>query len=196
MNPYADESVRGYVRAFLDAYFADNRKRLLVFGINPGRFGAGVTGVSFTDPVALADECGIQNSLKRKQELSSIFIHKLIERYGGPRKFYARFFLTAVCPLGFTRKGKNRNYYDDRALEVAVTPFIRTTIAQQIAFGTRPGRAIVLGSSKNFEFMQRLNDTYGFFRELRALEHPRWIMQYRRRELEEYLDKYEETLDD
>lgn len=194
MNPYADECVRGYVRAFLDAYFADNRKRLLVFGINPGRFGAGVTGVSFTDPVALADECGIQNNLKRRKELSSIFIHELIERYGGPRTFYGRFFLTAVCPLGFTRKGKNRNYFDDRALELAVTPFIRKTIDQQIAFGARPGRAIVLGVSKNFEFMQRLNDTYGFFRELRALEHPRWIMQYRRRELEKYLDKYEEAL--
>ena len=195
MNPYADECVQGYVRAFLDAYFSDNGKRLLVFGINPGRFGAGVTGVSFTDPVALADECGIQNNLKRKQELSSEFIHKLIGRYGGPRKFYGRFFLTAVCPLGFTRKGKNRNYYDDRALELAVTPFIEKTIAQQIAFGARPGRAVVLGASKNFEFMQRLNDTYGFFRELRPLEHPRWIMQYRRRELEKYLDKYEETLE-
>src|SRR5262245_33437917 len=43
MNPYTDREVRGYVRAFLDKFFTDNRERVLVFGINPGRFGAGIT---------------------------------------------------------------------------------------------------------------------------------------------------------
>jgi hypothetical protein len=41
MNPYRDARVRGYVRAFLRAYFDDHRARTLVFGINPGRFGDG-----------------------------------------------------------------------------------------------------------------------------------------------------------
>jgi hypothetical protein len=194
MNPYTDAHVRGSVRAFLDTYFSDNVKRVLVFGINPGRFGAGITGVTFTDPVALAEKCGIENDLARKQELSSIFMYNVIERYGGTHEFYRRFFLTAVSPLGFIRDGKNLNYYDDPALARAVTPFITRTIEQQIALGARHDRAIVLGAGKNLQFVQQLNEIHGYFRSIFALEHPRWIMQYRRRQLDRYLAKYEEAL--
>ena len=194
MNPYTDAHVRGYVRAFLDKYFSDNAKRVLVFGINPGRFGAGITGVTFTDPVALADNCGIENDLPRRQEISSIFIYNVIERCGGTHEFYRRLFLTAVSPLGFTRNGNNLNYYDDPALARAVTPFVTDTIEQQIALGGRRDRAIVLGIGENARFLQQLNEKHGFFQKIDALEHPRWIMQYRRRQLEKYLAKYEEAL--
>lgn len=194
MNPYTDAYVRGYVRAFLHTYFLDNVERVLVFGINPGRFGAGITGVTFTDPVALAECCGIENDLPQRQELSSIFIYKVIERYGGTRQFYSRFFLTAVSPLGFTRNGRNLNYYDDPALTRAMTPFITNAIEQQIALGGRRDRAIVLGLGDNARFIQQLNEKHGFFRRIDALEHPRWIMQYRRRQLDRFLAKYEEAL--
>jgi hypothetical protein len=193
MNPYADTRVRGYVRAFADKYFADDKERVLVFGINPGRFGAGITGVTFTDPVVLADECGIENDLPRRRELSSIFIYDFIKRYGGPREFYRRFFLTALSPLGFTRDGLNLNYYDERKLAAAVAPFITKTIEQQIALGGRRDRAIVLGMGKNYRFFQKLNEKHGFFREILPLEHPRFIMQYKRRRLDVYLAKYEEV---
>lgn len=193
MNPYVDARVCGYVRAFLDRYFADNLKRVLVFGINPGRFGAGVTGVTFTDPVALAEKCGIGNDLPRRRELSSIFIYDFIERFGGVRAFYRRFFLTAVSPLGFTRNGKNYNYYANRQLARAVTPFITTAIEQQIAVGGRKDRAIVLGKGENIQFMQQLNERHRFFRQLHALEHPRWIEQYEHPQRDRYLAKYEEV---
>ena len=193
MNPYADARVRGYVRAFVNRYFDDDNERVLVFGINPGRFGAGITGVTFTDPVVLTDECGIENDLPRRRELSSIFIYDFINRYGGLRQFYSRFFLTALSPLGFTRAGLNLNYYDDRKLADAVTPFMVSAIRQQIALGGRRDRAIVLGMGENYRFFQKLNETHGFFREILALEHPRFIMQYRRKRLEEYLAKYEEV---
>ncbi len=193
MNPYTDARVRRHVRQFLDKYFDDNRQRTLVFGINPGRFGAGITGVTFTDPIALADRCGIPNDLQRVPELSSAFVYKVIERFGGPRKFYRRFFLTAVCPLGFTRDGINLNYYDDPALARRLTPFIVDSIQRQIALGARTDRAIVLGVGKNLSFLQDLNAAHGFFREIVALEHPRWVMQYRRRQLDRYSAKYEEV---
>ena len=193
MNPYADARVRGYVRAFADKYFADDNDRVLVFGINPGRFGAGITGVTFTDPVVLADECGIENDLPRRRELSSIFVYDFINRYGGARQFYERFFLTALSPLGFTRSGLNLNYYDERKLTTAVTPFIAKTIEQQISLGGRRDRAIVLGMGENYRFLQKLNEKEGFFREILPLEHPRFIMQYRRKRLGEYLAKYEDV---
>lgn len=193
LNPYTDGRVRRQVRQFLDKYFADDRPRTLVLGINPGRFGAGITGITFTDPIALADECGIPNDLPRVPELSSVFVYRFIERYGGPRKFYHDFFLTAVCPLGFVKNGVNLNYYDDRALTRLVTPLIVETIGHQIDMGGRTDRAIVLGIGANYKFLRELNAAHGFVRELIPLEHPRWIMQYRRRKLDEYVEKYQEA---
>jgi hypothetical protein len=191
MNPYLDRRVMGYVRGFLDTYFADDRPRVLVFGINPGRFGAGITGITFTDPIALAEFCGVANDLQRKRELSSVFIYDFINRSFGVREFYQRYFLTAVCPLGFTRGGLNLNYYDVPALARAVEPFIVDSIRAQIAMGGRTDRAIIIGKGKNLQFMQQLNARHGFFGELHVVEHPRSIMQYRRRQLERYLAEYD-----
>jgi Uracil DNA glycosylase superfamily len=191
MNPYRDATVMRYVRAFLDAYCADDAPRTLVFGINPGRFGSGVTGITFTDPIALADFCGIANHMPRRRELSSIFIYDVIERLGGVREFHRRFFLTAVCPLGFTRAGKNLNYYDDPRLERSSTPFIVESIARHLAIGGRRDTAIVVGAGANRRFLERLNETHRFFDAIHAVDHPRFIMQYRRRQLARYLDEYE-----
>jgi hypothetical protein len=52
MNPYRDPDVKQYVKRFLQRYYSDNRRRIAVFGINPGRFGAGITGITFTDLAA------------------------------------------------------------------------------------------------------------------------------------------------
>ena len=195
MNPYAGAEVQRYLRMFLDTYFGDNDSRVLVLGINPGRFGAGITGITFTDPVVLEDACGIDNHFPRRRELSSIFFYDFIDRMGGPAAFYRRFFLSAVSPLGFLRGGTNLNYYDEAPLARAVTPFIATSIQRQIALGGRRDRAIVLGMGQNQRFLQDLNREHGFFREIHALEHPRWIMQYRRKRVGEYLEKYERVFE-
>ena len=193
MNPYADPRVRQLTRAFLDRYFADDSPRTLVFGINPGRFGAGITGITFTDPVALADFCGVPNHLDRRRELSSVFIYDFIRRWGGPLAFYRSFFLTALCPLGFTRSGVNLNYYDDARLARAVTPFIVRSIEQQIALGCSTETAVVIGAGANARFFEALNERHGFFGKVLSIEHPRFIMQYRRKKLDEYLARYVEV---
>lgn len=190
MNPYRDPRVAPAVRAFLAKFFDDRRPRVLVFGINPGRFGAGITGVTFTDPIALAAFCGIPNALGERRELSSVFIYDFIRRYGGVEAFYRNFFLTAASPLGFVRRSVNLNYYDMPALARAVAPFIVRSIERQIGAGGRRDHAIVIGKGANLAFLQRLNAEHGFFRTLHALEHPRAIMQYRRKRLDEYLDTY------
>lgn len=194
MNPYADRVARRYVRAFLEKYYADRRPRLLVFGINPGRFGAGVTGVTFTDPVALADVCSIPNALPRRRELSSEFVYALIARLGGIGTFTQRVFLTAVSPLGFTKAGVNLNYYDDARLVRACDAFITRSVAAQVAAGGRRDRAVVLGAGKNLEFFLRWNDAHGWFARVDGLDHPRFIMQYRRKQVAAYLERYEAVL--
>lgn len=194
MNPYLDPDVQQYVRGFLDGYFSDYRERTLVLGINPGRFGAGVTGITFTDPVAMADFLGIPNHLARRRELSSVFIYDMIHRFGGPEAFYGRFFLTAVSPLGYTRKGLNLNYYDEPALVKAVTPFIVESLEKQIALGCRRDVAYVLGFGANRKFVEKINAEHGLFGRIVALEHPRWILQYRRKKVDFYIDKYVSAL--
>lgn len=194
MNPYSEPEVRGYLRAFLTKYFADDRPRTAILGINPGRFGAGVTGITFTDPVAMADDCGIPNHLPRKRELSSIYVYDVIRRMGGPADFYQRFLLSAICPLGFTRDGVNLNYYDDRKLERAVLPFIVSSVEQHLHLGCARDHVVILGSGKNAQFFRRLNEEHGWFGTVHALDHPRFIMQYRRKRLEEYLNIYADLL--
>jgi hypothetical protein len=194
MNPYRDARVQQHVRTFLTKYFSDNEPRTLILGINPGRFGAGITGITFTDPVAMSDECGIPNDMPRKRELSSIFVYSIINALGGPSKFYQKFFLSAICPLGFTRKGVNLNYYDDRKLERAVTPFIVSSIDNHVALGAHTTRVIILGRGENARFMTRLNEKHGWFDSITALDHPRFILQYRRKRVDEYIAKYTEAL--
>lgn len=193
MNPYLDPVARRYVRKYLDAFYDDARPRLLAFGINPGRFGSGITGVTFTDPVVLANVCGIANDLPRRRELSSVFIYEFIERFGGIHAFTQRCFLTAVAPLGFTRGGVNLNYYDVPALARACTHFIEDSVERHVAIGGRRDRAIVLGAGANLKFLARLNERHGWFERLVGLDHPRFIMQYRRKRVGEYLDRYVEA---
>jgi hypothetical protein len=193
MNPYRDASVWSYVEQFCARYFADNVPRTLVFGINAGRFGGGRTGVMFTDPVALESICGIPNDLAKRREISSEFIYDFIGQRGGPQRFYSEFFLTAVSPLGFVRDGLNFNYYDDRVLLARIRPFVVRTLNFQLALGACRGTAIVLGSGANRRFLTALNHEHGLFRSILALDHPRFIMQYRRKQLAHYRREYSRT---
>ncbi len=190
MNPYQDPEVRNIVRQFLNKFYADNRRRIFVFGINPGRFGAGLTGVTFTDPVALRDFCGIPNDLGVRRELSSEFIYQFIARWGGVGKFYQDFFLTAVSPLGFLKEEINYNFYDHPVLLKCLRPFLLQTISQQLEFGANRRVAIILGAGKNNRAFEELNNEGKFFEQVYALEHPRFILQYRRKKRGEYVEKY------
>ena len=116
INPYENETVRKLARDFYTRFYNDKNKRLYIFGINPGRFGGGMTGINFTDPVALREFCGIENNLGNKRELSSQFIYEFINTYGGAEKFYSKFFISAIYPLAILKDGKNFNYYDDQKI--------------------------------------------------------------------------------
>lgn len=192
--PYRDPAVMQCTSAFYRKFFNDSLPRVFLVGINPGRFGGGTTGIPFTDPVSLEKQCGIPNPFPKRRELSAEFVETLIERLGGPGNFYQAFFITAVSPIGFTKDGKNYNYYDDPKLLAAVRPFIVKNFRAQLAFGARREVAVVLGTGRNFEFFSRLNAEEKFFDKLLVVEHPRFIMQYKRPHVNDYLDKYEELL--
>jgi hypothetical protein len=190
LYPQQSEEVLRVVKQFLEKYFGDTRKRQLFLGINPGRFGAGITGVNFTAAKQLTEDCGIEHPFGRKSELSAEFIYAVINAYGGPGKFYRDFFIGSVCPLGFVKEGKNINYYDDRELQNAVEPFIIESIEKQLSFPVERSRCLCIGGEKNFNYLSGLNSRFHWFKEIIPLPHPRFIMQYRRKEIASFIQLY------
>ncbi len=195
LMPYDSTRVQEITGNFFRKFYSDNDKRIFILGINPGRFGAGSTGIAFTDPVRLKTDCGIENSLEQRSELSSTFIYEMIKSWGGVKSFYDRFFLTAVCPVGFIAHGKNINYYDDSTLLRSSYGFIIETLKHQLSFGAHRKIAICLGEGKNYNFLSSLNEEFNLFDEIYPLAHPRFIMQYKRKKLQDYIGIYIETLE-
>lgn len=192
--PYQSIEVQQVLRQFLTKYFNDKNKRKLILGINPGRFGAGVTGINFTAPKQLSDYCHIKHPFVRKSELSAEFVYSFINAYGGPELFYRDFFIASVCPLGFVKHGKNINYYDDKDLWETVRPFIINSISQVVSFNVDTSFCVCMGGEKNHRFLSLLNDEHRWFKKIIPLPHPRFIMQYQRKNLEEYINLYLEVL--
>jgi hypothetical protein len=193
INPHAHTSTQPYTSTFYKAFYNDISKRVFIFGINPGRFGSGVTGIPFTDPVALLTHCGISNDLEKRKELSSEFVYESINAFGGPQNFFGHFYLTAVSPIGFTKNGINYNYYDDREFYEAVRPFLIKSIQDQLQLGALRDNVIVFGMGKNLRIFEDLNREHGFFAKIHPLEHPRYVMQYKRKEMSRYIKKYVDT---
>jgi len=188
--PQQDKQVIEIVEKFFKKYFNDNHSRSLMLGINPGRYGAGITGVNFTAPKQLKENCGIDHHFKTSSELSAEFIYEMIREYGGVNKFYQDWFIGAVCPLGFIKNGKNINYYDDKKLEEAVTPFIIDCMNKLVDTGFNVERCLCVGGEKNFKFLSRLNEENKWFNQIIPLPHPRFILQYRRKQKDKYLHQY------
>ena len=193
LNPYENTEVKLAVKNFYTKFYNDDRERIFIIGINPGRFGGGLTGIAFTDPVALREHCGIENDLGTRKELSSKFIYTVAERFGGVDLFFSKIFLTALYPFSIIKDGKNYNYYDEKLLAKTLKDEIVQTIRSQIKFGAKRDFAILLGT-KNAEYFFPINEKYKFFKQIFVLEHPRYIMQYKLKQIESYIKKYIDTI--
>ena len=196
MNPFRNNphAIR-ISQNFYTKYYNDNKPRFLILGINPGRFGAGATGIPFTDTIRLNEKCGIPVDSFRTYEASSAFIYEMIDAFGSVKAFYEKFFVSAVCPLGFTRtndKGTavNYNYYDSKELTQAVYNFITENLEKQLRLGIDTTLCYCLGTGKNEDFLRKLNERQRFFKTIIALEHPRFIMQYKVKSKKLYIEKY------
>ena len=195
MNPFRESpEVMPVVEQFYRKNYNDHRQRHLILGINPGRFGAGATGIPFTDPKRLASACGISFAGKVTHEPSSVFVYDVIHAYGGPEKFYGDFFINSPCPLGFTaasgEKEINYNYYDSKELLAAVDEYIIQNIESLIALGVYTDVCFCFGTGKNFNYLSAKNQEHKFFDTLVPLEHPRFIMQYKSKQKDHYIEKY------
>jgi hypothetical protein len=195
LNPYLDSNTQNVVNKYYTRFYSSPGKRVFLFGINPGRLGAGITGISFTDPVNLLNDAKIEHPFAMKAELSSQFIYEVFQRYGGIENFTQRFFLSSICPLGFMMDNKNLNYYDTAFLENRVRPFIVDKMNQQIKIGAYSEIAICLGEGQNYKYFKGLNEQMKWFDQIIPLPHPRFVLQYKRKEKEKFINKYISTLD-
>jgi hypothetical protein len=196
MDPYKEYGqVMEIANAFYHKFYNDNEPRSIILGINPGRFGGGLTGIPFTDPKRLQSECNISYQGKAAHEPSSVFIYEMINAFGGAEKFYKKFYINSVFPLGLTaadEKGreKNYNYYDSKELLNALHDLIIDNINKQIALGVKTDVCFCFGTGKNEHFLHKLNEEHRFFKKIIALEHPRFIMQYKNPQKQFYIEKY------
>lgn len=201
MNPFKENrEALNISEKFYRKFYNDTDNRHIILGINPGRFGAGVTGVPFTDTKRLLNECGLEFAGKTTHEPSATFIYEMINAYGGSEKFYRKFYISSICPLGFTivnDKGKevNYNYYDNRELTEMVYDFMIVNLKKQISFGIGTDVCFCFGTGKNEKFLRKINDEFHFFRKIVPLEHPRYIMQYKSKSKQLYIDKYLQAFD-
>lgn len=198
MNPFRDNpEVVSVITQFYSRFYSDENHRHLILGINPGRFGAGVTGVPFTDTRRLAEKCNIIISGIQTFEPSSAFVYEMIEAFGGPESFYSNFYISAISPLGFTvpgGKGRdvNFNFYDNKNLTAYVYNFIIESLEKQLEFGIKKDVCFCLGAGKNFKFLDELNSRFRYFSKIVPLEHPRYVIQYKSKQKQHYISKYVE----
>ena len=195
MNPFQDnKEIISITEIFYNKFYNDDRKRKLILGINPGRLGAGATGIPFTDTKRLKEICDIKIESINTHEPSSVFVYELIEKYGGTNKFYNDFYINSICPLGFIEKNEkenwvNRNYYDYDELFFAMQNFITTSLKRQISFGIDTNICFVLGK-RNAKFLKLINDKEKLFHSVVAFDHPRYIEQYKSKQKAKYISEY------
>lgn len=199
LNPFQDNNlVFQWSEAFYGQFYSDTVSRRLILGINPGRLGAGQTGIPFTDTKRLYEYCGIGSPENLVHETSSAFVYRMIDAFGGVTAFYNQFLVSSICPLGFvsTKNGKplNFNYYDSPFLQKAVTPFIVRCLEEQLSWPIDRDVVYCLGTGKNLKFLNELNAARGWFKHIVPLEHPRYIMQYKSSQVELYITKYLQAL--
>ena len=198
VNPFAVDSkdiVQGITKTFYEKYYNDNEIRYLILGSSLARRGTAVTGVPFEDAFHLQKETGIIIENFYVNKSSSNFLYDVIEKYGGAKVFYSKFFLNFVFPLGIVKinsKGNevNCNFYDSKILQDYLQNFIIESIRTIISFGIDTSVCFCIGSGKNFSVLNEINKKYKFFGMIIPLEHPRYIMQYNSKNRESFLNKY------
>lgn len=192
--PFDNDETKRIMQIFFNKYYDDNRPRTYLVGINPGRLGSGITGIGFADAYHLEEYCDIPNSFDKRVEISAAFMFEVMEAYGGVEKFYKDFFFTTVMPLGLLKESKNYNYYDDKETQESLEPFITETLLKQMSFPQAKPHIICVGTGKNLKYLEAFNKKHDCFESIEVVPHPRWVMQYRRKEKQKYIEVYLEAL--
>ena len=98
-----------FIDRFNSEFYGDTLPKTVLCGINPGKHGAGKTGIPFLDFMSLSK---IVDGLERRDtERSATFFFDVVQEIG-VRDFYHSFYVTNISWVGYLKNGKNLNYYD------------------------------------------------------------------------------------
>lgn len=172
------------VDAFWDRYYAQAVPRSVICGLNPGRFGAGKTGIPFLDFQSLSQLMpGVD---RQDSEKSAAFFYKVIQAYGSDA-FFRHFYVTNVASVGFLCDGRNLNYPD---LPKAALAIVEANFCEEMKI-VKPTCLISLGTAVQHTARKLLSlDVDCTLR----LPHPAWVATYRSREMEKWVDEYVKAL--
>ena len=148
-------------------------------------------GIPFTDPGRLETICNIETNLAKKPELSSQFFYDYFFQHYPMEDFYRKYFIGAVCPLGLEQNGRNMNYYDNKTLlHNLLEHFIPDNLDKQIEIGCSRKAVICLGEGTNYSILNKFNEEHQLFEKIIKVAHPRYIMQYKRKSINDYVEQY------
>lgn len=137
-----------YIIEFHKKYIEPNNPKIVICGINPGRLGAGLTGIPFVDFKSLQEL--LPNVTNANSEKSSRFFYSIIQEFGAD-KFYKNFHVTNLSWLGFynIKSGRNVNY---DILPTPIAIFILEKFVEEMNL-VKPEIIVPLGNIVNFELI-------------------------------------------
>jgi len=114
------------IKLFNKTFYRNNYPKTVLCGINPGKNGAGKTGVPFIDFISLSKM--LKDVNRKDTERSAQFFYEIVEEIGIER-FYNSFYVTNISWVGYVKENKNLNYYD---LPINVKAFIYDTFKYEM----------------------------------------------------------------
>ena len=174
---------------FHKKYVEPNSPKIVICGINPGRNGAGLTGIPFIDFASLSQM--LPCIKKNDWEQSANFFFSIIQEFG-IETFYRNFHVTNISWFGFSRidKSKNVNYYE---IPTEIQKYLINKFVEEMAF-INPDYIIPLAEHVSWELdslkkQDKIKAKIGT-----RLNHPAWVMAHRRKDLNTWRKKYVDTL--
>ncbi len=95
------------IQRFNRHYYKDGAPKVVLCGINPGRLGAGKTGIPLIDFASLSTM--LPDIQRQDSERSAGFFHEVIQSIGTER-FYRHFYVTNISWVGYQSQQRNVNY--------------------------------------------------------------------------------------
>lgn len=191
-NPYDDPMRQKAIESFYKKFFADDEPRVHLIGINPSRITETSSGINYTDGFALENFCGITNDFSKSRELTSEFFYMVVEEFGSAENFYKEIFAWAMMPFSVTRVSKYKNYYEDDVFDHLID-MVQSNI-QWISNLPKKGKVVIIGTGENKKMFESLPGSPFGYDNVQFLPHPRWIMQYKRAYVKNYVQQYVEFL--
>ena len=165
---------------FWDTYYSEGVPRVVVCGLNPGRLGAGQTGIPFMDFESLGQL--LPGIARRDRERSASFFFHVLSVFGAAA-FYRTFYVTNVSAVGFVRSGRNLNYPDLPAPALAI---VKQRFLEEME-EVQPTHVIALGRQVQKTLRQWLPAAVDCSH---CLPHPAWVATYRPREKAQWIEHY------